>query len=76
MCCFEVGPEVSAEFGTQARYVDLIEANRKDLAAAGVLNIAHGAPCTVCEFRLFHSFRRDKTNERMVSAIGIRVGVR
>ena len=72
VCCFEVGAEVSSQFGTADRYVDLIEANRLDLADAGVSKIAQGAPCTVCEPGLFHSFRRDKSTGRMVSVIGIR----
>ena len=72
VCCFEVGPEVSSQFGTNASHVDLIEANRLDLIASGVTRIDHGAPCTVCEPELFHSFRRDKTQGRMISAIGIR----
>ncbi len=72
VCCFEVGAEVSAQFGTASRYVDLIEANRRDLTDGGVSKIAQGAPCTVCAPGLFHSFRRDKSTGRMVSAIGIR----
>ena len=71
-CCFEVGPEVAVHFGTDATHVDLIEANRRDLIAAGVTQVDLGAPCTVCAVGLFHSFRRDKTQERMISAIGIR----
>jgi polyphenol oxidase len=71
LCCFEAGPEVALRFGADGRYVDLAEANRLDLVAAGVLRIAVGAPCTVCEPGLFHSFRRDKTQSRMVSAIGV-----
>jgi YfiH family protein len=71
LCCFEVGAEVAAQFGTDSRHVDLIEANRNDLILSGVTKIAHGAPCTVCESGLFHSFRRDKSLGRMVSAIGI-----
>ncbi len=72
VCCFEVGPEVAAQFGTRGRHLDLVEANRLDLASAGVERIAAGAPCTLCQPGLFHSFRRDKTQGRMVSAIGVR----
>jgi YfiH family protein len=72
-CCFEVGPDVAAQFGSGATHVDLVEANRLDLVSAGVSRIMIGAPCTVCQPALFHSFRRDKTQGRMVSAIGLRV---
>ena len=72
VCCFEVGPEVAARFGTSAKHVDLMEANRMDLVSAGVTRIVVGSPCTVCQPGLFHSFRKDKTQGRMVSAIGVR----
>lgn len=72
VCCFEVGPEVAAGFGTTEAHVDLAAANRMDLASAGVSRIVVGAQCTVCQPGLFHSFRRDKTQLRMVSAIGLR----
>ena len=73
LCCFEVGPEVASQFGASGGHVDLAEANRRDLAAAGVLRIAVGAPCTHCQPGLFHSYRRDKAQGRMVSGIGISV---
>ena len=72
-CCFEVGPEVAEQFAGGERHVDLAGANRRDLIAAGVSRIAVGAPCTCCQVGLFHSFRREKSQERMISAIGITV---
>lgn len=72
-CCFEVGPEVAAQFAIDGMYVDLADANRRDLISEGVSRIAVGAPCTCCQAGLFHSFRRDKAHGRMVSAIGINV---
>ena len=83
-CCFEVGPEVAAEFralfperddlGRRTR-VDLAEANRRQLAAAGLppSRIYCGAPCTVCAPEDFHSWRRDGERAgRMVAVVGIR----
>ena len=36
-CCYEVGPEVAAHFGAAGRsHIDLAEANRSQLVAAGV----------------------------------------
>lgn len=84
-CCYEVGPEVLEEFrdlmpetprggkGT----LDLAEANRRQLVAAGVpaSGIHLGAPCTSCAIEEFFSYRRrPEERGRMVSAIGIRVG--
>lgn len=81
-CCFEVGPEVSAQFqstfpergdlGLRAS-LDLTEANRRKLIAAGLSpqNIAIDARCTRCGEAFFHSWRRDgATAGRMTAAIG------
>jgi YfiH family protein len=68
--CFEVGEEVAAEFDKLAPssvvrvdgkkpHVDLWEANRLVLAAAGVQQIDAAPPCTMCEAERFFSFRRD-----------------
>jgi purine-nucleoside/S-methyl-5'-thioadenosine phosphorylase / adenosine deaminase len=70
--CFEVGEEVAAEFDAlmpssvirrpdSKPHVDLWEANRRMLIAAGVPATAIDAapPCTRCEPERFFSFRRD-----------------
>ena len=70
--CFEVGEEVAAAFAAlapsaviraagQKPHVDLWEANRRVLVAAGVRDeaIDAGPPCTMCEPERFFSFRRD-----------------
>jgi hypothetical protein len=74
-CCYEVGPEVAAEFGRRGRVrLDLAGVNRDLLIGAGVPagQIDSGAPCTRCNSD-FHSFRRDREAAgRMVSAIAVR----
>ena len=83
-CCFEVGPEVAAQFRNllperndldRKTRVDLAQANRRLLAAAG-LSLEHihgGAPCTCCGVGEFHSWRRDRESAgRMLSVAGIR----
>jgi YfiH family protein len=74
-CCFEVGPEVAAEFGRQGRiHLDLTEANRAQLGDAGILQqrIHVARMCTVCREE-FWSYRRDKQGAgRMLSFAGIR----
>ena len=70
--CFEVGDEVAAEFDKlvpsavirsagNKPHVDLWEANRRLLVAAGVpeAQIDAAPPCTMCEPERFFSFRRD-----------------
>jgi YfiH family protein len=62
-CCYEVGPEVAEQFGEQGRaHIDLAEANRRQLVAAGVTpgRIYASNLCTMCRPEEFHSFRRDR----------------
>jgi YfiH family protein len=74
-CCYEVGPEVAAQFGQQGRaHVDLAEANRRRLMDAGVTpeRIYASNLCTMCRSEEFHSFRRDKEAAgRLFSFAGI-----
>ncbi|MCC7498609.1 MAG: peptidoglycan editing factor PgeF [Bryobacterales bacterium] len=82
VCCYEVGPEVAIQFKElfperggeleHKTHLDLKEANRRQIAAAGVpdCNIHIVPLCTFCSDE-FHSYRRDKDKGRMISAIGI-----
>jgi purine-nucleoside/S-methyl-5'-thioadenosine phosphorylase / adenosine deaminase len=75
VCCFEVGPEVAAEFGRTGRVrVDLTEVNRAQLAAIGVLpyRIYLSYLCTVCGGAEFCSYRRERERAgRMLSFVGL-----
>jgi YfiH family protein len=56
-------------------FLDLVEANRRQLLDAGVLakNIEAAAPCTACHTELLFSFRAEKgVTGRMMGAVGIR----
>ena len=74
-CCYEVGPEVAAHFGAEGRAkIDLAEANRAQLAAAGIPaeRIYVCGLCTMCLASEFHSFRRDGERAgRMHAFIGV-----
>jgi len=74
-CCYEVGPEVSAQFGLTGRaHLDLKEINRRQLIEAGVTpeHIDASNLCTMCRADEFHSFRRDKeASGRLYSFVGI-----
>ena len=78
-CCYEVGPEVAAQFGGQGRmHLDLTEANRAQLRAAGVTpdRIYASNVCTMCHAEEFHSYRRDREAAgRMYSFAAIRAAV-
>ncbi len=73
-CCYEVGPDVSAQFGLAGRVpLDLAAENRRQLVNSGIPagRIYVSGLCTMCG-REFHSFRRDKEAAgRMYSFIGI-----
>jgi polyphenol oxidase len=75
-CCYEVGPEVAAQFGEQGRArIDLTGENRRQLTQAGVPaeRIYASYLCTMCDPANFHSFRRDKEAAgRLYSFAGIR----
>jgi polyphenol oxidase len=79
-CCFAVGEDVATHFpGYITRshpqpHVDLVSANQEQLTGAGVpaAQIEGMRLCTVCDPGSFYSFRRDKGDGRMVTAIRIR----
>jgi polyphenol oxidase len=75
-CCYEVGPEVAAQFGIEGRtYLDLPEINRAKLAEIGIPadRIYVSQLCTMCCAEEFHSFRRDKEAAgRLYSFVGLR----
>jgi YfiH family protein len=75
-CCYEVGPEVSAQFGEQGRVrLDLPAINRAQLIEAGVTaeRIYASNLCTMCHVEEFESFRRDGAAAgRLYSFVGIR----
>ena len=82
-CCYEVGPEVAVCFGEwfperndlEGRTrLDLPEANRRQLVAAGVsgTRIHVAGLCTCCSGGEFYSWRRDRqTAARMLNSIEI-----
>ncbi|MGA3016432.1 MAG: peptidoglycan editing factor PgeF [Bryobacteraceae bacterium] len=74
-CCYEVGPEVAAQFGVQGRaHIDLVAASRAQLLESGVTadRIYASKLCTMCRPEEFHSFRRDhQAAGRLYSFAGI-----
>lgn len=82
-CCYEVGPEVAAQFRefdpslgdiTHPTHLDLAGYNRAQLLALGVhpAHVYMAGLCTKCNHE-FHSYRRDKQHAgRMHSMAGIR----
>lgn len=74
-CCYQVSVEVARLFGqAEAGRIDLAEANRQQLLAAGLREerIQLLRACTFCDAARFHSHRREGTRAgRMISFIGI-----
>lgn len=85
-CCYEVGPEVGAQFEqfftergkvSETTKVDLAETIIRQLRRNGVRmgQIAPSGLCTYCLAGLFHSYRRDRQAAgRMVTTVRIRKG--
>jgi YfiH family protein len=87
-CCFEVGPEVVAEFraafgdlagmvvpGPRRDHIDLRVVSRAVLTRAGVdpAHIDANPPCTMCQPERFFSYRRDGREGGMhMGFIGLR----
>jgi hypothetical protein len=59
-CCYEVGDDVRAVFGTTERTLDLKAIARARLQAAGVAEVHDCGLCTSCDAERFFSHRRDR----------------
>ena len=59
-CCYEVGDDVRAVFGTSGRTLDLKAVARARLRDAGVTEIHDSGLCTACAAKRFFSHRRDR----------------
>jgi YfiH family protein len=59
-CCYEVGDDVRAVFGTSQRTLDLKAIARARLQAAGVSDVHDCGLCTSCDAERFFSHRRDR----------------
>jgi purine-nucleoside/S-methyl-5'-thioadenosine phosphorylase / adenosine deaminase len=59
-CCYEVGDDVRAVFGTSDRTLDLKAIARERLRAAGVTEVHDCGLCTACDAERFFSHRRDR----------------
>jgi len=83
LCCFEVGPEVAAQFSdffperndlSARTKVDLAETVIRQLGRNGVTRdrIDTADLCSFCKPELFESYRRDRARAgRMVAAVGV-----
>jgi YfiH family protein len=59
-CCYEVGGDLRAVFGTSGRTLDLKAIARERLLAAGVEEVHDCGLCTACDPERFFSHRRDR----------------
>jgi hypothetical protein len=69
-CCYEVGPDVAQQLGSESRFPDLPGINESQALAAGVRKIWQSGECTFCRPERFYSYRREKENAgRMLSFV-------
>ncbi len=80
--CYLVGRNVFEKFSEKYRvcfkqtdnenyFFNLKEAASIQLTMAGVKNIGRLDGCTVCDNQFYHSYRKEKTDKRILSAIRI-----
>lgn len=70
-CCYEVSPDLEEVFGIKLKSgkFDMSRTAKKILKKEGFLNIAVSGHCSCCEDTLFFSYRKDKTESRMITLI-------
>ncbi len=77
VCCYEVGEEVHAVFGTsgeqrRGRNVNLRAIAEDRLLAAGVVRVSHADACTICDERFFSYRRQGKAAGRQAGIAWVR----
>ena len=77
VCCYEVGEEVRATFGTDGEYrrgknIDLRALAVDKLLAAGVMSVSHADACTICDERFFSHRRQGKAAGRQAGIAWVR----
>ena len=77
-CCFQVGPDTAEQFPSSSRierdgktFVDLARDASRQLQEAGVEDFLVTGGCTVCGAEKYFSFRREKSDNRMMAFITI-----
>ncbi len=78
-CCYEVGAEVKNAFENEGhdldqlmkgRNLDLVKANLLQAVELGITDISSSGFCTACNPDLFYSYRKEKTEDRMLTLAG------
>ncbi len=68
-CCYEVGDDVRAAFGTADRNLDMPGIAAAQLRAAGVEEILDSGVCTICDERFFSHRREGATAGRQAGVV-------
>ncbi|MDR1195451.1 MAG: peptidoglycan editing factor PgeF [Endomicrobium sp.] len=70
-CCYEVSADFENVFGTKLKNgrLDLSAIARKILEKEGVREILVSERCTCCENNIFFSYRKDRTDSRMLTVL-------
>lgn len=70
-CCYQVGDELKKAFNVASdkEYFSLSEQAETQMKKLGIKRIYASTRCSCHEYEMFHSYRRDRTEARMMSLI-------
>lgn len=70
-CCYQVGEELKNAFNRpqNEEYFSLSNEAQKQMKKLGITKTYVNTHCTCHEYEMFHSYRREPTNKRMMSLI-------
>ncbi|MBQ3834105.1 MAG: peptidoglycan editing factor PgeF [Elusimicrobia bacterium] len=72
-CCYQVGEDLKKTFNVNSdkEYFSLVKQAQKQMKKLKIAKVYTSSHCTCHEYDMFYSYRREKTNERMMSLIKI-----
>ena len=72
-CCYQVGEDLKRIFNVHSdkEYLSLVKQAQEQMKKLNIAKVYISSHCTCHEYEMFYSYRREKTNDRMMSLIKI-----
>ncbi len=70
-CCYQVGEDLKKIFNVSSNkeYLSLVKQAQEQMKKLKIAKVYASSHCTCHEYEMFYSYRREKTDERMMSLI-------